>query len=198
MLMEASLPRDATGAETGRFRGNDLIVFHVLDRQELEFDFTDPSAFEDLESGEQIPIVPEALGDQYRALVQAHITALTERFSANRIDYTLVNTSSPPPSARTSAAIADADLLFTATFGFPGALAERARRHRPIRLRKDRFEHAEVRVHAEAARERAASDVPDTQVAAAVAGLPHLRHHAVDERSGDRPRLARRARRTAG
>ena len=78
-----------------RFRGNDLVVFHLLDQAELDFSFTDPSAFEDLESGEQIPIVPQALGDQYRELVQAHITALTERFSANRIDYTMVNTSTP-------------------------------------------------------------------------------------------------------
>ncbi len=78
-----------------RFRGHDMIVFHLLDRAELDFEYADPSAFEDLESGEQIPVVPEALGAQYRELVQAHITALTERFSANRIDYTLVNTSTP-------------------------------------------------------------------------------------------------------
>ena len=44
-----------------RFRGNDLIVFHVLDPAELDFTFDSPSAFEDLETGEQIPIVPEAL-----------------------------------------------------------------------------------------------------------------------------------------
>jgi uncharacterized protein (DUF58 family) len=78
-----------------RFRGNEIVVFHLLDPAELDFSFTDPSAFEDLESGEQIPIVPEALGEQYRDLVRAHITGLTERFSANRIDYTLINTSSP-------------------------------------------------------------------------------------------------------
>jgi uncharacterized protein (DUF58 family) len=78
-----------------RFRGNEIVVFHLLDPAELDFSFTDPSAFEDLESGEQIPIVPEALGDQYRELVRAHITGLTERFTANRIDYTLINTSSP-------------------------------------------------------------------------------------------------------
>ena len=78
-----------------RFRGNEIVVFHLLDPAELDFSFTDPSAFEDLESGEQIPIVPEALGEQYRELVRAHITGLTERFSANRIDYTLINTSSP-------------------------------------------------------------------------------------------------------
>jgi uncharacterized protein (DUF58 family) len=78
-----------------RFRGNDLAVFHLLDPAELDFSFREPSAFEDLESGEQIPIVPEALADQYKSLVQAHIDALRERFSANRIDYTLLNTSQP-------------------------------------------------------------------------------------------------------
>jgi uncharacterized protein (DUF58 family) len=78
-----------------RFRGHDMVVFHLLDRAELDFEYADPSAFEDLESGEQIPIVPETLAAQYRELVQAHISALAERFAANRIDYTLVNTSSP-------------------------------------------------------------------------------------------------------
>jgi uncharacterized protein (DUF58 family) len=78
-----------------RFRGNDLAVFHLLDPAELDFTFSDPSAFEDLESGEQIPIVPDALADQYKELVLAHVNALQERFSANRIDYTLLNTSMP-------------------------------------------------------------------------------------------------------
>jgi uncharacterized protein (DUF58 family) len=78
-----------------RFRGHDMIVFHLLDTAELNFEYADPSAFEDLESGEQIPIVPEALASQYRELVQAHIGALTERFSANRIDYSLINTAAP-------------------------------------------------------------------------------------------------------
>ena len=78
-----------------RFRGNDLIVFHLLDPAEIDFSFDTPSAFEDLESGEQLPIVPDALAEQYRSLVQAHVAGLSERFTANQIDYTLVNTSSP-------------------------------------------------------------------------------------------------------
>ena len=51
-----------------RFRGHDIAVFHLLDPAELDFSFREPSAFEDLESGEQIPIVPDALADQYREL----------------------------------------------------------------------------------------------------------------------------------
>ena len=78
-----------------RFRGNDIAVFHLLDPAELDFSFREPSAFEDLETGEQIPIVPDALADQYKALVQAHVDALRERFSANRIDYTMLSTSTP-------------------------------------------------------------------------------------------------------
>ena len=78
-----------------RFRGHDIAVFHLLDPAELDFSFREPSAFEDLETGEQIPIVPDALADQYKALVQAHVEALRERFSANRIDYTLIDTSTP-------------------------------------------------------------------------------------------------------
>jgi hypothetical protein len=78
-----------------RFRGNDLIVFHVLDPSEIDFNFTDAASFQDLETGEQIPVVPTALAAQYKSLVQEHIAALTSRFSQNRVDYTLVNTATP-------------------------------------------------------------------------------------------------------
>ena len=44
-----------------RFLGNDLIVFHVLDPAEIDFDFNDASSFEDLESGEQMPVVPDVV-----------------------------------------------------------------------------------------------------------------------------------------
>jgi uncharacterized protein (DUF58 family) len=78
-----------------KFLGNDLIVFHVLDPAELDFGYDDASSFEDLESGEQLPVVPQSLAEEYRALVRAHIDALTTRFSEHRIDYTLLNTSEP-------------------------------------------------------------------------------------------------------
>lgn len=78
-----------------RFRGNDLIVFHVLDRAELEFGFNEASAFEDLESGEQMPIVPQALRDEYQKMIRAHIEAISQRCSASRIDYMLLDTSKP-------------------------------------------------------------------------------------------------------
>lgn len=78
-----------------RFLGNDLIVFHVLDPKEIDFDYDDASSFEDLESREQIPVVPDAFRKQYRALVQAHVDSLQQKFSEQRIDYALLNTTEP-------------------------------------------------------------------------------------------------------
>ena len=78
-----------------RFRGNDLVVFHVLDPAELEFGFSDAQAFEDLESGDQMPVVPDAMRKEYVSLVNAHVGALQQRFSEVRVDYTLLDTSKP-------------------------------------------------------------------------------------------------------
>lgn len=78
-----------------RFRGNDVILFHVLDPAEIDFTFDEASSFEDLESGEQMPVVPDALRDQYRALIREHIAALTTKAAEQRVDYALLNTSVP-------------------------------------------------------------------------------------------------------
>ena len=78
-----------------RFRGNDVILFHVLDPAEIDFSFDDASSFEDLESGEQLPVVPDALREQYRVMIREHIAALTTKAAAQRVDYNLLNTSAP-------------------------------------------------------------------------------------------------------
>jgi uncharacterized protein (DUF58 family) len=78
-----------------KFLGNDLIVFHVLDPAEIDFGYEDASSFEDLESGEQIPVVPQSLAKEYRQLIAAHIEALQTKFAEHRIDYTLLNTGEP-------------------------------------------------------------------------------------------------------
>jgi uncharacterized protein (DUF58 family) len=78
-----------------KFIGNDLIVFHVLDPREIDFEYDDATTFEDLESGEQVPVVPQSFRAQYRALIQEHITTLQSRLSEQRIDYALLNTAEP-------------------------------------------------------------------------------------------------------
>jgi uncharacterized protein (DUF58 family) len=78
-----------------RGRGHDIIVFQVLDPAELEFPFEEASGFEDLETGEQIPVVPDRLRDDYKRLVSEHLATLKKRFTDNRIDYVLLDTSKP-------------------------------------------------------------------------------------------------------
>jgi uncharacterized protein (DUF58 family) len=78
-----------------RYRGHDVIVFHVLDPAEIEFPFGEAASFEDLETGDRMPIVPASVREQYQALVRQHTEALGRLFTDSRIDYTLFNTSVP-------------------------------------------------------------------------------------------------------
>lgn len=78
-----------------RNRGNDLIVLHVLDPAELELPFDDSANFEDMETGEAIPVVPGLLRDQYRGLVREHTATLARLMREERIDYGLFDTSQP-------------------------------------------------------------------------------------------------------
>ena len=78
-----------------RGRGNDVLLFHVLDRDERQFPFPDASNFVDLESGERMPVVPEYLRRQYRDLVAAHVTELEHRMRDQRMDYAMFDTAQP-------------------------------------------------------------------------------------------------------
>ena len=78
-----------------RNRGNDLIVLQVLDPAELDLPFDDPANFEDMETGEAIPVVPGLLREQYRNLMQEHTTTLARMMREERIDYALFNTAQP-------------------------------------------------------------------------------------------------------
>ncbi len=77
------------------YLGNDLVVFHVLDPAEVEFPYRDASRFQDLESGEVVPVVPEVFAEQYRKMIRAHIESIRTRCSESRIDYVLLDTSKP-------------------------------------------------------------------------------------------------------
>jgi uncharacterized protein (DUF58 family) len=78
-----------------RNRGNDLIVLQVLDPAELDLPFDEAANFEDMETGEAIPVVPTLLREQYRTLIQEHTSSLRRLMREERIDYALFNTSQP-------------------------------------------------------------------------------------------------------
>jgi len=76
-------------------RGSDVIVFHLLDPAEVHFPYEGSASYEDLESGERMAVMPEYVREQYRRLVSEHVTALERRLGENRIDYALIETSTP-------------------------------------------------------------------------------------------------------
>jgi uncharacterized protein (DUF58 family) len=77
------------------FAGNDVVVFHVLDPAEITFPYNEPSRFVDVESGDEMPVVPEKFAEEYRKLIRDHIEAIRSKCSESRIDYTLLDTSKP-------------------------------------------------------------------------------------------------------
>ena len=78
-----------------RGKGNDVLAFHLLDQAELDLPFSDAAEFEDLESGERIPVVPEAARVEYRRRVEEHIEQLRSRLTEGGVDYAFFNTSTP-------------------------------------------------------------------------------------------------------
>ena len=83
------------GLKHFRYRGTDVIVFHILDPAEISFPYTEPSRFEDLESGEHVPVVPEVFAEQYRQMMRDHIAAISAKCSESRIDYLQLTTDKP-------------------------------------------------------------------------------------------------------
>ncbi len=75
--------------------GHDVIVFHVLDPAELEFPFEGPSNFQDMETGDDLPLVPEKIREGYKGLLNTHIEELRDRFTGGRVDYAVLDTSKP-------------------------------------------------------------------------------------------------------
>lgn len=76
-----------------RFKGHDLIAFHIVDKNEIDFNFSEPIVLlEDSETEEQMPVLPEAIADGYRSRVQQHHAGLRETAAANRVDYELIRT----------------------------------------------------------------------------------------------------------
>jgi uncharacterized protein (DUF58 family) len=80
-------------------KGSDLIVFHVLDPAELDFPYEAAANYEDLETGEKMPIVPEYVRAQYRKVVQEHVETLQRKLGENRVDYCLLDTRTPLDTA---------------------------------------------------------------------------------------------------
>jgi len=78
-----------------RFRGHEVILFHLLDHQEIEFEFDELADFLDLETGEKIQVHGPSMRDGYRKRMQEFIEGYREACNSYQIDYILVDTRQP-------------------------------------------------------------------------------------------------------
>jgi uncharacterized protein (DUF58 family) len=83
------------GLKHFQFRGIDVIVFQVLDHDEIEFPFERATRFEDLETSEEVMAVPGAVREHYLKGIGGLIERYRRELGASGIDYQLVDTSQP-------------------------------------------------------------------------------------------------------
>jgi uncharacterized protein (DUF58 family) len=77
------------------FRGNDVIVFHVLDPAELRFDYEEGAQFIDMETRAEMHVIPEYVKQEYRKLLKDQIAFYERECRKDRMDYALLDTSQP-------------------------------------------------------------------------------------------------------
>jgi uncharacterized protein (DUF58 family) len=82
-----------------RFRGNEVILFHVLDPEEIHPKFRKPVLLEDLETGDALEVSPDYAMHEYRPKMDAHVEDLKSRAKAAGMDYFLIDTSRPLDAA---------------------------------------------------------------------------------------------------
>jgi len=85
----------AKGLQHLRFKGNDVIVFHVMDDAELTFPFERISQFEDPESHATVTVAPQAMRESYLAELEKFCSFYRRKCRASGIDYCLLNTAEP-------------------------------------------------------------------------------------------------------
>jgi uncharacterized protein (DUF58 family) len=78
-----------------RFHGNDVVLFHILDPEEIRPVLKGPALLVDLETDQQIEVIPEYTKTTYRAKMEAHIEQLRSRTRGAGMDYRLLVTDQP-------------------------------------------------------------------------------------------------------
>ncbi len=81
------------GLKQLRSRGNDVIVFHLLDKDELEFPFKEATLFQDLEEDLRLLTDPYAIRSAYLKTIRSLIENYRKSCASELIDYSLFDTS---------------------------------------------------------------------------------------------------------
>ncbi len=97
LVSDLLAPIDQLGDHLGylRARGHEVVLFHVLDRAELELDIPNAGRLLDLETGRELYVDPEQARAEYKQKLAAHLDAITKSCDKLGIDYHLLPTDQP-------------------------------------------------------------------------------------------------------
>ncbi|HEX5022709.1 MAG TPA: DUF58 domain-containing protein [Candidatus Binatia bacterium] len=91
------------GLRQFRFKGNDVIVFHLMDPAELNLPFDGNILFEDLEAANLRVITdPRTIRTTYQQVINEFIAEMRKQCHDNAIDYQLISTATPLDQALAS------------------------------------------------------------------------------------------------
>jgi uncharacterized protein (DUF58 family) len=78
-----------------RFRGNEVVLFHVLDPEDVRPRLNGPSILVDMETQAQLEVTPDYSQREYREKIEAHLADLRDRTQAAGMGYYLLMTDRP-------------------------------------------------------------------------------------------------------
>jgi hypothetical protein len=84
-----------TGLRHFRYNQHEVLVFHLLDPVEMNFDFEGDVEFEDLETGEKIRTYPWYIRQDYMESIEKFEQNYRRQCREYRIDYHLLTTNQP-------------------------------------------------------------------------------------------------------
>jgi uncharacterized protein (DUF58 family) len=76
-----------------RFRGTDIVVFHLLDHDELTFPYDRLTRFRDMETSDEVMAAPLEVRDHYLGEIESLVSHYKRELGLVGIDYQLVDTS---------------------------------------------------------------------------------------------------------
>jgi hypothetical protein len=77
------------------YKGQDVILFQLLDPQELNPVMKESALLEDMESGASMEVSPIYMSSLYRERISAHVSALQKAAQGAGADHRLVNITEP-------------------------------------------------------------------------------------------------------
>ena len=74
------------------WQGQDVVLFQVLDPQELDPEFRNNVLLEDIETGEAVEVAPQFMREDYPVRIRSHIDELKKAASGIGADHFLIKT----------------------------------------------------------------------------------------------------------